>query len=202
MKPHAANASDRPAPISEDDVIQGMRELQGYFDMTPHDFNILYQKAYALARSRLLRENKAENVMKNPAVAAKDTDSVEALIVLLAERGISGAPVVDASGFVVGVVSEKDVLSALGKKPEAGAMELIRDGIGEPFRVPQTVLQKKVREIMSSPAVAVAQETPLTALAVLFGQKRINRIPVTDENGLLAGIITRADMLDAMSRLS
>ena len=50
--------------------------------------------------------------------------------------------------------------------------------------------------------MAAGPETPLDELARIFGRHAINRLPVTDEHGAVLGIITRADMIRAISELA
>jgi CBS domain-containing protein len=97
---------------------------------------------------------------------------------LLAERRISGVPVVDAKGRVRGIVSEGDVVDRIG---------------GEAFGT------TTAREAMTSPAITIDPGRPLAAAADLMLKHRINRLPVVDGNRLV-GIIARADLVRAFVR--
>ena len=94
-----------PLPLSEDDALEAMKELHGYFDLTPHDFRELSAMAYSAAFSRLLRQRAALGVMTAPARDVGAADGIGVLIALLAEASISGVPVLDARRKLAGVVS-------------------------------------------------------------------------------------------------
>ena len=99
-------------------------------------------------------------------------ESLKDVARLLVEQKISGVPVVDAEGDVLGVVSETDLLAPFGHV--AG-------------------------EAMTSPAVTIAPARPLAVAADLMVERGINRLPVVDA-GKLVGILTRADLVRAFAR--
>lgn len=205
--------------ISEEDVIEGMRELRGYFDITPRDFKELYTTVDAFAKKRLMREVTARTIMTQPVFTINAWDSIETLIALLAEKNISGVPVLgndpaqgksggpgqDTPGTgnlrIVGVVSEKDILALLGKRPDAHLMLLVADAAKRPWSVSPEDLREPVSEIMNIPALTVNEDSSLGELTRIFQKKNINRVPVVDKNGSPLGIITRSDMISAISRL-
>lgn len=195
--------ANRPLPpLSEEDILRGMEALHGFVDLTPQDFRALYANVHALAYERLLRERTAADIMTSPVATVGESSSVGECIGLLAEREISGAPVVDARGTLVGIISEKDILRLLGKRPETHLMRLIDDSTRQPLQPSPTLLQAGVATIMSTPVVAAGPETTLAELARIFGGHAINRLPVADGHGVVLGIITRADMIRAISELA
>lgn len=187
--------------LSEDDVIAAMRETAGYIDLTPHDFRLLYEKAYVVARKRLLQETPASSVMRAPAITVRSDASVEDLVQLLADKGISGAPVVDDGNRLVGVVSEKDILKLMGKAPDAHLMRLIADSLDEPPVLDRHSRQRRIGEIMTTPPVCIRADGSLGAVARLFEEKNVNRLPVVDEANIVTGILTRADVVAAAAQI-
>lgn len=187
--------------LSEEDVIEGMKALHGYIDLTPHDFRLLYEKAYEHARRRVLHEHAAADFMTSPAVSIGEEDDLEALIRLLAEHGHSGLPVLDREGRLCGVVSTKDVLTALGFPPFAHAMWLAANSLDKPMDLRGKTQGKKVREVMSAPPLYALPETSMAEVARIFREKGVNRLPVAEKSGRLCGIITRSDLINALSRL-
>lgn len=113
-----------------------------------------------------------------------------AALVLL-HRGISGAPVVDHDGGLVGVLSERDLLDR-----EAGP----RYGLGrEARRAEQHRLARTVGDACSRPAFTTAPETTLRDAAELMARHDVARLVVLD-GAVVAGIITRHDVLLALTR--
>lgn len=187
--------------LTEKDILRGMEALHGYVDLTPEDFRELFEKVYTFSRERLLREHTAADIMARPVFTIAGRDSVGDCIGLLAKRRISGVPVVNGAGMLGGVVSEKDILRLLGKEPDTHMMQLIFDSLEKPFQPPSSLLQKWVCDIMTTPAVSARLETSFRDLVRIFHQHRINRLPITDEKGRVEGIITRANMIRAISEL-
>ena len=80
-------------------------------------------------------------------------------------------------------------------------MDLLRDSLDSALIIPRELLERPVAAIMTAPAVSVTEETPLGELAAVFGNRRINRLPVVTNDGAVLGIITRSDMIAAISDL-
>ncbi len=118
---------------------------------------------------------------------------------LLAEHHISGLPVTDPDGRVVGVISETDLSTR-----QARLYQGIRTGRGR-FRMPWRSRAERAadakargltaRELMSAPPVTVHPGDSLVAAARTMEQHRIERLPVVDTAGRLVGIVTRRDLL-------
>ena len=144
-------------------------------------------------------EMTARQVMTAPAIACREEAFFEEVAEILAERDISGMPVLDPNGSVVGVVSERDLAYALGgpmvrlalrrrnEHPLHGVSELPRGA-------------RRAKEIMTTPAMTVSGDTPLDEIARLMRVHQVNRLPVVDAAGLI-GVVTRGDVLGAMAHL-
>ena len=144
---------------------------------------------------------RATDVM-TPNVITVDPDmSIQVLATLLSERGISGAPVVDASGRMLGIVSEGDLLhrAELGterreqRRPswwlEHFASGLARDYVKSHGRT--------VKDIMTRDVVTVEEETDLADVATLLETNQIKRVPVM-RGGKIVGIVSRANLVRAL----
>lgn len=139
---------------------------------------------------------RAKDIMTtNVATLAPEMTVREAASLFLSRR-ISGAPVVDAAGKVVGMLSEGDLLH----RAEAGTQKR-RSWWLQLFTSPdQEALDfvkshaTHVKDLMSSPAVTVAEDAPLAEVADLLEHRRIRRVPVV-RDGRLLGIVSRADLL-------
>ncbi|HYZ42823.1 MAG TPA: CBS domain-containing protein [Stellaceae bacterium] len=145
---------------------------------------------------------RATDVMTTDVITVDPDTTVKALARLLAERGISGVPVVDSGGRLVGIVSEGDLLH----RAEIGtarrhrerrrswwldhfASDLARDYIKSHGRT--------VNDIMTRDVVTITEDTDLREVAELLEAKRIKRVPVT-RDGKVIGIISRANLVRAL----
>ncbi len=149
------------------------------------------------------RETLVKEVMVIAPITVKPSDLVETVLKLLEEKHISGLPVVDDQGQVVGVVSEADLL--FKEKPIRMPLYLtFLDSIIylEPLDKFKQQLKKNlgvlVEDVMTSKPNTISSDAPVSQAAELMLTKRINRLPVLDETGKLVGIVTRNDLLKAL----
>jgi CBS domain-containing protein len=141
----------------------------------------------------------AADAMTAPAVACRQEVFLEEAAEILADRDISGMPVIDDHDRVVGVLSERDLACALGgpmirlalrrhnQSPLHGVADLPRGA-------------RRVTSIMTTPALTVRGDEPLEEVARLMRVHQINRVPVIDE-GRLIGVVTRGDILGEVAHL-
>lgn len=142
--------------------------------------------------------NTIQDVMTRLVVAVEPATPIREVARLLVERGVSGLPVVDAAGAVVGVISEGDLLVKEGG-PEAVRHRPLARLFGESRETQEALARVEARtagDAMTSPAVTIEVDQPITAAAALMVQRGIKRLPVT-EGGRLVGIVTRADLMRA-----
>jgi len=133
------------------------------------------------------------DVMTTDVITVRPETTLKEVAELLATRGISGAPVVDASGHVVGVVSEADILAKERKPRQQSRLAHL---FGHETHDPKAEA-RIAGEAMTSPAVTITADRRIDAAAGLMLDRNVNRLPVLDREGLLVGIVTRADLVRA-----
>jgi CBS domain-containing protein len=116
---------------------------------------------------------RARDVMNTNLVAVCADATVEETIRSLLEHHVSGAPIVDEQGYLVGIVSEFQLLEAI-YRPE--------------------VKQEQVRDLMTKDVITVTEDAALSEVANLLLLHRIRRVPVV-RDGKIVGIIARRDLL-------
>jgi CBS domain-containing protein len=147
---------------------------------------------------------RAMDVMTTNVITVGPEKTVQEVAVLLSERGISGVPVVDASGQVIGIVSEGDLLH----RAETGTERRTErrrarwfDGIAPDQELARDYVKahgRTVSEVMTRAVVSVADTAELADVANLLETKRIKRVPVL-RDGKLVGIISRANLVRALA---
>ena len=183
--------------LSDADVIAAMREIPGYLDISPADFREVFQVAYVHALKRVRDSIRAADIMTRPAhCVGSDLDLIQAAT-LLAERGFSGAPVTDAAGRVVGVVSEKDFLAGMGVDRPIGFMDIIAHCLNHRGCMAVSLRNRKVSDIMTAPPLTAGVEATLGEISALFVDRHINRLPIVDSEGRPLGIVTRTNLVQS-----
>lgn len=147
-------------------------------------------------------------VMTANVVCVREDLSTEALTSLLLERGISGAPVVDAAGRPVGVVTKTDLLRMARDQGETHETErpLIRAGgyeveLGPGFHV-ERIARTVVGEIMMPVTFTLQETAPVSRAAALMVVEGVHRIPVVSEAGKVVGILSTLDVLRWLAQQS
>ncbi len=183
--------------ISESDILEAMREIEGYIDISPGDFQEIFHIAYRHALRRLSDFRMAADIMTSPVQCLSiEMDLIQAAS-FLAEKRISGAPVIDGDGRIVGVVSEKDFLAKMGVAGSTSFMQIIAHCLNNKGCIATLLRNHQIEEIMTAPAITAPAETTLTKISVLFKEKNINRLPIVDSAGKPLGIVTRTDLVHA-----
>ena len=135
---------------------------------------------------------------RNPITVPPDTP-LPAVAALMAERGISGLPVVDAEGCLLGLVTDGDMMRRLAAKEDQPASWLSRLLASHGRQADQYARThgRRVRDVMTTDLATVTEETSIEEVAKLLETRRIRRVPVVRE-GRLVGLVSRADLLRAV----
>lgn len=142
---------------------------------------------------------RARDLMTPDVVTVPPETPVLTIARMLADRGISAAPVVDAQGQVAGVVTEGDLIRRLAgeaDRPAGWFASLFSNQERDAERYARTH-GVTARDVMTADVVAVDPDTLASAVAHLMEERGIRRVLVTQE-GRLKGIVSRADLLRAL----
>jgi CBS domain-containing protein len=183
-----------PVDISEHDVIKAMKLIEGYIDITPGDFREIYQSAYAMAVERILDSLTADKIMIKPVIFVDQEMTLVGAADLLADKQISGCPVVDSKGEIVGVVSEKDFLKEMGFGTTPSFMQLATHCLSSKSCMIRRLHNKTVGDIMTKPPITADPGITIGAISTLFAEHQINRLPIVDKEGHPIGMVTRTDL--------
>ena len=184
-------------PMEEEDILEAMRDIPGYLDITPGDFKELYKLACRHAVRRFLQRVKVREIMTREVLTVPAEMPLWEVAQSMAARGVSGVPVVERSGKVVGVISEKDFLRVMGAKEYPNFMAVIARCLKEKGCVVAPIQQSTAGEIMSRPPVVVSEDAPVVEVVRILRERTINRVPVVDSEGKIVGIVSRGDILKA-----
>lgn len=140
-----------------------------------------------------------KDVMTRKVVAVHTGASFREIAATLRDRRVSAFPVLDDAGTVIGVVSGADLITkeALEANDEAHPGPL--SGLLHRHDL-EKARGATAGELMSRPPLTVRPDDLVSHAAHLMHERRIQRLPVTDANGKLVGIISRTDVLSVFSR--
>jgi CBS domain-containing protein len=128
----------------------------------------------------------------------------------LAEANISGAPVLDNDGALIGICTETDILREVGEAADQihlvypsvhtmGVLFELSKGEVEILKAFEEKADTVVADVMTKNVKTCTPDTPLNEVARTFIDDGINRLPVVDAHGHVVGIVTRGDIVKAFS---
>ena len=144
---------------------------------------------------------KARDVMISPVITVGENDPVHHVANLLIKHRISAVPVVDHTGKIIGIVSEGDLI----RRPETGTespvswwLSLISGerALAEAYSKSHG---KKARDVMTTPVQTAHPDTPLHDIADMLEERHVRRVPIVNQAGELVGIISRANIVQALA---
>ena len=137
-----------------------------------------------------------KDVMTTQVLSVRPAASFKEMVVKMRRSRVSALPVVDGEGRVIGVVSEADMLNKQADLDTGSGTlsDLLR--FGEREKADGVT----AAELMTKPPVTVGPGVPLPEAARLMRDRRVKRLPVINDAGLLIGIISRADVLRVFAR--
>ncbi len=137
-----------------------------------------------------------KDVMTKGVITISKYDPVLQVADILTERNISGLPVVDKEKRVIGIITQVDILSMIGVSREHTFKDLLKHMLGE--SLPARKLGDHVGDIMTSPVITIKPDAHIAEAVRIMSEKKIRRLTVVDDKGVLIGILTRADILKAV----
>ena len=125
------------------------------------------------------------DIMTTDVVTVRPDTPHQTVATMLRQHRVSGFPVTGDDGKVVGVMTETDLVALVA---------------GRYHRGHRAAEQATAGDLMSHPAVTVGPDDPVKTAARLMRKQRLQRLPVVDRDGRLAGIVSRSDVLSVFQR--
>lgn len=140
-----------------------------------------------------------KEIMNPDVIAVAPEASVHEAARLMANHSISGLPVVDDGGSVVGIVSEGDLILRQKAREKVPWWRLFFSDPEQLAREYQKAFGTTVAEVMTPAVITVSPDLPIEAAALILDQHQIRRLPVVAD-GQLVGIVSRGDLVKALSK--
>lgn len=141
----------------------------------------------------------AADIMTREVVTIKIDASVKELAQLLSSRNISGVPVVDENGVLVGIVTESDLIDQ-NKKVHIPTVVSILDSFlflestSKMEQEMKKIAGSSVADIYSTQVVSIAETTPLDEIATIMSEKNVHTLPVVTDDRIV-GVVGKKDII-------
>lgn len=174
--------------LSDEDVLDAMRHIPGYLDITVEDFRILYRLARNHALTRTFAHVRAGQLMRSGIVPVRPGDRLDQAARTMANQCLKSIPVIDDQGCVMGMLTESDYLRRLGAE---GFLELMLRLIRDPVGLRQCCHEMPVNTAMTAPATTVPEVADFSGIVAAFRRCHGRSLPVVDRGGQLKGLLMR-----------
>ena len=195
LDPNAIRAGGDDVPeleLSDEDILDAMRRIPGYIDITTQDFRAIYHFAHNHALDRLFRHVRASNLLHTGIEPLHPDTRLDEAARIMAGQGHKGLPVVDNSGRVIGMLTETDFLRRLKADTFLQLLlRLVTDDGAFTHRCHET----PVREAMTSPATTVTGDAGFREIISAFHSHTGRSMPVVDDRGRLLGLLLLKDFV-------
>lgn len=180
--------------LTDDDILDAMQHIPGYLDITTEDFRSIYHLAYRHALGRMFAGVTAARLMRRAIEPLQPDMTLDIAARTLADSGYKGLPVVDANGYVIGMLTETDFLKRL--KAE-NFLELLLKMLEDSFEFTHRCHETPVSAAMTQPAVTVSQDAGFLETLDAFHRHGGRSMPVTGADDRLLGLLLRKDFFSA-----
>jgi CBS domain-containing protein len=146
-------------------------------------------------------DSRVRLIMTTDVITITPETSVDDVARLIWEHQIGSLPVVE-NGRVVGMVTDYDLITREAEYDSPVFFTFLEaylriPGTGDEEQL-RRILATRARELMTAPAVTVGPDETVQNVATVMYDKRLNALPVVDQEGALVGIVTRADIVRLM----
>ncbi len=148
---------------------------------------------------------RARDIMTRTVHTVPPDMPLDALAKAFTEKRVSGFPVVDQEGKIIGVVTESDLIHQNQRLHIPTTIALFDAVIvlGSSRRLEEEIRRvaaTTVGEIMTPDPVTVDEDMPVEEIAALMAERRIHTLPVLDAEGNLVGVIGKVDVIRGLGR--
>jgi len=178
--------------LTDDDILGAMQRIPGYLDITTEDFRTIYHLAYRRAFERMFAEITANRLMRSAIEPLSPNMTLDIAARSIADSGYKGLPVVDANGYVIGMLTETDFMKRLKAK---NFMDLLLKLLDDSFEFTHRCHETTVNEAMTQPAVLIEQDAGFVEILAAFHRHAGRSMPVVGADGKLLGLLLRKDFI-------
>ena len=194
--PQTGSTADEVAEVElvDEDILDAMRHIPGYLDISTEDFRTIYHLAHRHAMERMFDNFRAENLMRAGIEPLLPDMYLDEAARALVRSGLKSLPVVDEAGRVIGMLTETDFLRRL--KVDT-FLELLLAMLDESFELKHRCHETQVSAAMTVPAITVTRDASFAEVVSAFHKHDGRSTPIVDGEGRLLGVLLRKDFIAA-----
>ncbi len=147
---------------------------------------------------------KIKEIMTRNVITVKKDDKIENVVKILLENNISGLPVVDEENFVIGIITEGDLIYR-SKKLQIPSYFTILDSyifLENPNIIKEQMRKMvgyKVEDVMTDVVIVANEDDSVEEVATIITNRKVNRLPIVKDDKLV-GIVSRRDIIKAYAK--
>lgn len=149
---------------------------------------------YSFGRSHNPLDQAVSRIMRDEVTTAEPDSSVAQVVTLLLERGVRSLPIVDASGKLLGILTDGDLLHRAGLATRIGVQKDLPDNQASALLAALRQSTLTAGEIMTTPVVSIRGDEAVRTAVTRMVKHDLKRLPVVSEDGRLIGMVTRIDI--------
>jgi CBS-domain-containing membrane protein len=180
--------------LTDADILDAMRHIPGYLDISTEDFRSIYHLAHRRALERMFAGVTAGSIMRSAIEPLQPDTTLDIAARKLADSGYKGLPVVGANGSVIGMLTETDFLKRLNV---GSFLELLLRMLEGSFEFTHHCHETMVSAAMTQPAVTVGRDDGFVVILETFRRHGGRSMPVVGGDGRLLGLLLRKDFISA-----
>ena len=188
--------------ITKDDFVCAIRELDTFVDVDPNTLVDLTKKAIKYAFFRQLKHVLVKTVMTPNVITVSHNTLLHEAASMMVENRVSGLPVVAENHRLIGLITEADLLKAMGvpnEKPAQTVWETL-EYLFHHLSSPQNLLNLQdttltVADLMTSNVITVLPNDTIEDVLELMKKYKIKRVIVADSEQRIQGMVSRSDLI-------
>lgn len=191
---HASGNELPELELNDEDILDAMRHIPGYLDISTEDFRAIYHLAHTHALERLFRRVHAAHLMLTDIRPLYPDTRLDVAAQQMVAQGRKSLPVVDENNCVTGMLTETDFLRRLQVD---SFLELLLKLVTDQSQFTHQCHETPVGEAMTAPAITIAEQDGFREILHAFHRHEGRSMPVVDDQGHLKGLLLRKDFIKA-----
>ena len=185
---------------NQDDLETALSEIGSYIDISRADLHRIYRLAVSHANQRRIGNVSCGDIMTQDVLKFQYSTELEQAWASFQKRGLKGAAVVDSFDRVIGVVTIRDFVNYADIKTHEDVYDRIKRFLKRTEGQTSEKLEV-IGQVMTAPAIVMPEDQHIIKLLDVFADHGFHHMPIVDEKKYLVGMVTRSDLMSALTVL-